>query len=68
MANERIVALCDLDHDLVNSRGVFQKFPDAARYRDFRVMLDKEAKNFDALIIAVPDHMHTILLMHRAAR
>jgi predicted dehydrogenase len=61
--SERIVALCDLDHDLVNSRGVFQKYPNATRYRDFRVMFDKEAKNFDALIIAVPDHMHAILLM-----
>ena len=26
-------------------------------------MFDKEEKNFDALIIATPDHMHAILLM-----
>jgi len=59
---ERIVALCDLDHDLVGKRGVFQKYPKARRYRDYRKMFDKEANNFDALIIAVPDHSHAHLL------
>jgi predicted dehydrogenase len=61
-AKEKIVALCDLDHELVAKRGVFQKYPNAQRYRDYRKMFDKEAKNFDALIIAVPDHNHTHLL------
>lgn len=61
--SERIVALCDLDHEFVAARGVWDKFPDARRYRDWRQMFDKESKNFDALIIAVPDHMHAILLM-----
>lgn len=57
----RIVALCDLDHN--RSAEVFERYPDATRYRDFRRMFDKEAKNFDALIIATPDHTHTIILM-----
>jgi len=61
--SERIVALCDLDHDFVGRRGVWDKFPTAARYHDYREMFDKEAKNFDALIIATPNHTHTILLM-----
>ncbi len=59
--NERIVALCDLDHN--RSAKVFKQYPDAARYHDFRKMFDKEAKNFDALIIGTPDHTHAILLM-----
>lgn len=59
--NERIVALCDLDHNF--SGRVFEKYPKAKRYHDFRRMFDKEASNFDALIIATPDHMHTIILM-----
>jgi len=59
--DERIVALCDLDHN--RSGRVFQRFPGARRYHDFRKMFDKEAKNFDALIIATPDHTHAILLM-----
>jgi predicted dehydrogenase len=61
-ADERIVALCDLDHDFVAKRGVFGKFPTAARYHDFREMFDKEAKNFDAVIVATPDHTHAIIL------
>jgi hypothetical protein len=61
-AKERIVALCDLDHDFVAQRGVFDKFPNAKRYHDFREMFDKEAKNFDALILATPDHTHAIIL------
>ena len=59
--SERIVALCDLDHE--RAAKVFATYPTAARYRDFREMLDKEAKNFDALIIATPDHTHTLILM-----
>jgi len=60
---ENIVALCDLDWTRPTTQGVFQKFPTAARYRDFRQMFDKEEKNFDALIIAVPDHWHAYMLM-----
>lgn len=59
--SERIVALCDLDHNLAGK--VFNRFPNATRYHDWRKMFDKEAKNFDALIIATPDHTHAILLM-----
>jgi predicted transcriptional regulator len=58
---EKIVALCDLDHNYAAK--VFATYPAARRYHDYREMLDKEARNFDALIIATPDHMHAILLM-----
>jgi predicted dehydrogenase len=58
---EKIVALCDLDHNYAAK--VFETYPAARRYHDYREMFDKEAKNFDALIIATPDHMHAILLM-----
>ena len=60
---ENIVAVCDLDWTRPTTQGVFQKFPSAACYRDFRQMFDKEEKNFDALIMAAPDHWHAILLM-----
>jgi hypothetical protein len=59
--DERIVALCDLDHNFSNQ--VFQRYPQAARYHDFRKMFDKESNNFDALIIATPDHTHTVILL-----
>ncbi|HCO95759.1 MAG TPA: oxidoreductase [Phycisphaerales bacterium] len=59
--SENIVALCDLDHNL--SGKVFQRFPGARTYHDYRKMFKKEADNFDALIIATPDHTHAVLLM-----
>ena len=58
---QRVVALCDPDHTLAGK--VFEKYPTATRYRDFRQMFDKEAQNFDALIIGTPDHTHAVILM-----
>ncbi len=59
--SEEVVALCDLDH---NRRAkVFEKYPDARRYHDYRIMFEKEANNIDAVIVATPDHTHTIILM-----
>jgi predicted dehydrogenase len=57
-----VVALCDLDHNRQGSKEVFLKYPNAKRYFDFRKLFDKEAKNFDAVIVATPDHTHTIIL------
>lgn len=59
--DEDIVALCDLDHN--SAAKAFNKWPKAKRYHDYRKMLDREAKNIDALIVATPDHTHTIILM-----
>ena len=58
---EEIVALCDLDHEY--SAPAFQLYPRARIYRDFRQMFDKEEKNFDALIVATPDHWHSHLVL-----
>src|SRR6266567_2459780 len=54
--NENIYALCDVDE--VNAAGSFQKYPQAKRFKDFRVMLEKEGKNIDAVTVSTPDHMH----------
>jgi len=59
--DEAIVALCDLDFEF--SAPVFKKYPGAKTYRDFRQMFDKEQKNFDALIVATPDHWHSHLVL-----
>ncbi len=58
---ENIVALCDVDDR--RAAPTFNRFPNAARYRDFRQMLDKEGKNIDAVIVATPDHMHATAAM-----
>jgi len=59
--DEEIVALCDLDHEF--SAPVFKTYPRARVYKDFREMFDKEQKNFDALIVATPDHWHSHLVL-----
>src|ERR1700716_3815842 len=53
---ENIVALCDGDD--ARAAANFKKFDKAPKYKDFRVMLDKEGKNIDAVTIGIPDHMH----------
>ena len=59
--DETIVALCDLDFEF--AAPVFKTYPSARTYRDFRQMFDKEQKNFDALIVATPDHWHSHLVL-----
>ena len=59
-AGANIVALCDVDWD--RAAETFKKFPDAKKYKDFRKMLD-EQKNIDAVIVATPDHFHTVAAM-----
>jgi predicted dehydrogenase len=55
---EEIVALCDVDADLLGKAK--QSFPNARTYADFRVMLDAEAKNLDAVVVSTPDHTHAV--------
>lgn len=59
-AKENIVALCDVDDHLAAS--VYETYPNAATYRDFRVMLEKQ-KDIDAVIVATPDHTHAVIAM-----
>lgn len=58
--SENIVALCDVDS--AYAAKTFDKFPKAARYKDFRVMLDKE-KSIDAVVVGTPDHLHAAVSM-----
>jgi predicted dehydrogenase len=55
---ENIVALCDVDNE--RAAEVFKQYPNARRYKDFRVMFEKEEKNIDAVIVGTPDHTHTV--------
>ena len=57
---ENIVALCDVDSALAAK--AFDENPKAAKYKDFRVMFDKQ-KDIDAVIIATPDHSHAVIGM-----
>lgn len=52
------VALCDVDDE--RGAGTFNAHPQARRYRDFRELIDKEAKNIDAVTVGTPDHIHAV--------
>ncbi|MBN2315180.1 MAG: Gfo/Idh/MocA family oxidoreductase [Sedimentisphaerales bacterium] len=54
--SENIVALCDAD--LNRAKDTIKKYSSAKVYRDFRKMLEKEARNIDAVVIGAPDHIH----------
>ncbi|MCD6333537.1 MAG: Gfo/Idh/MocA family oxidoreductase [Bacteroidales bacterium] len=58
--HENIVALCDVDDN--RAANTYKKYPKAKRYKDFRVMLEKE-KSIDAVIVATPDHTHAVAAM-----
>jgi predicted dehydrogenase len=53
---ENIVAFADVDDN--RAAGAYKEFPNVPRYKDFRKMLDAQSKNIDAVMIAIPDHMH----------
>jgi len=65
----RVVALCDVDADFaghVETKkygsntiiGLYRQFPDIPKYKDFRVMLDQEKNNIDAVVVTTPEHTH----------
>jgi predicted dehydrogenase len=60
LKSQNIVALCDVDWK--NAAGSFEKYPNTARYKDFRQMLDRE-KSIDAVMVATPDHIHAVATM-----
>ncbi|MBO7525057.1 MAG: Gfo/Idh/MocA family oxidoreductase [Verrucomicrobia bacterium] len=51
-----IVALCDVDWD--KAAGIFNQFPKAKRYKDYRKMLDEMEDQIDAVVVGTPDHTH----------
>jgi len=59
--SENIVALCDVDAK--KAERMFKKYDSLPKYKDFRQMLDKENKNIDAVIVAIPDFMHATAAM-----
>ena len=66
---ENIVALCDVDDSraaIAKMRSapepIWDLFPKAVHYKDFRVMLEKQ-KDIDAVIVATPDHTHAVIAM-----
>jgi predicted dehydrogenase len=53
-----IAFLCDVDDR--RAANSVKAFPKAKYYKDWRQMLDKESKNFDAVSVSTPDHNHAV--------
>lgn len=49
---------CYCDVDVNQMERAAKAFPKAQRYQDYREMFDREHKNFDAVMIGIPDHHH----------
>jgi predicted dehydrogenase len=56
-----IAFLCDVDDR--QAKDSVEKYPKAKYYKDWREMLDKESKNFDAVSVSTPDHNHAVQAM-----
>src|SRR5262245_31343424 len=56
VSSQDIVALADVDDN--NMAKGSQRYPETRKYRDFRVMLEKEAGNIDAVVVGTADHTH----------
>jgi hypothetical protein len=65
MESENIVGLCDVDWGY--SAKVFEHFPNAQKYKDFRKMFDELGKSIDAVIVATADHTHAIVASNAMA-
>lgn len=53
-----IVAICDVDDNTLTKSGVRPGFKEAAKFNDFREMLDKMGDKIDAVTVSTPDHTH----------
>jgi len=51
--SEQITALCDVDHKY--AANVMKRYPNAKRFHDYRELLSSNV-DFDAVIVATPDH------------
>ena len=61
-----LVALCDVDESYAAKE--FAKYPNAKRFTDYRVMLDKLGKEIDGVVIGTPDHTHAVIAMEAIRR
>ena len=56
-----LIGICDIDDKRLDSKS--HEFPNAKRFNDFRVMLDKLGKDIDAVTISTPDFTHAVATM-----
>ncbi len=59
LETENIIGLCDVDWKY--AAHVFDRYPDAKRYNDYRVMFDEMLDQADAVMVATADHTHAVI-------
>lgn len=59
LESQNIVGLCDVDWKY--SQRVFDYFPKAKKYYDYRKMYEELGKSIDAVVVASADHTHAII-------
>ena len=59
LKNEEIIGLCDVDWKY--AMPVFERFPNAKRYNDYKVMFAEMLDEADAVMVATADHTHAII-------
>jgi hypothetical protein len=64
MESENIVGLCDVDWGYTGGNGVFDRYPKAKKYKDFRKMYDEMGNDIDAVLVATADHTHALVAAH----
>ncbi len=58
LESQNIIGLCDVDWKY--SQRAFEYFPNAKKYKDFRIMYEELGKSIDGVVIATADHTHAI--------
>ncbi len=56
VSSQNLVAFVDVDES--RAAGAYTKYPNTARFKDFRVMLDQLGSKLDGVVISTPDHAH----------
>ncbi len=64
LKSQNIVALCDVDWGYCRQNEVFEEFPGAKWYKDWRKMYEEMGKSIDAVVIATADHTHALIAAH----
>lgn len=54
--NGVVTALCDIDTNTLADQ--MKKHPNAATFTDYRTMIERMHSEFDAVVVATPDHNH----------
>ena len=59
LESEDIIGLCDVDWKY--AAHIFERYPDAKRYNDYRVMFKEMLDEADAVVVATANHTHAII-------